>query len=85
MKRWMGPRNFTCPEAMIDFRVGDAYRAMIKSEEHGESWFSGVYREIAANERLVFTVTWMSTRVALTQFHRAVCDEPHGDRFVLRR
>ena len=58
MKRWMGPRNFTCPEAMIDFRVGGAYRAMIRSDEHGESRFSGVYREIVANERLVFTFTW---------------------------
>ena len=58
MKRWMGPRNFICPEAMIDFRVGGTYRAMIRSDEHGESWFSGVYREIVANERLVFTFTW---------------------------
>ena len=29
MKRWMGPQEFTCPEAEIDFRVGGAYRAMI--------------------------------------------------------
>src|ERR1700675_2659963 len=37
MKRWMGPKNFTCSQAIIDFRVGGAYRAMIKSAEHGES------------------------------------------------
>src|SRR5687768_4164966 len=54
MKRWMGPKNFSCPEATIDFRVGGAYRAMIKSAEHGESWFSGIYREIVQDERLVF-------------------------------
>jgi uncharacterized protein YndB with AHSA1/START domain len=24
LKRWMGPKNFTCPEASIDFRVGGA-------------------------------------------------------------
>jgi uncharacterized protein YndB with AHSA1/START domain len=58
MKRWMGPKNFTCPEARIDFRVGGTYRAMIKSAEHGENWFGGVYREIVQNERLVFTFTW---------------------------
>jgi uncharacterized protein YndB with AHSA1/START domain len=58
MKRWMGPKNFSCPEATIDFRVGGAYRAMIKSAEHGESWFSGIYREIVQDERLVFTFTW---------------------------
>jgi uncharacterized protein YndB with AHSA1/START domain len=58
MKRWMGPTNFTCPEATIDFRVGGSYRAMIKSAEHGENWFSGVYREIVPDKRLVFTFTW---------------------------
>ena len=58
MKRWMGPANFTCPEAEIDFRVGGAYRAMIKSAEHGENWFGGVYREIVTNRRLVFTFAW---------------------------
>jgi uncharacterized protein YndB with AHSA1/START domain len=58
MKRCMGPENFTCPEAEIDFRVGGAYRAMIKSAEHGENWFGGVYREIERNRRLVFTFAW---------------------------
>jgi uncharacterized protein YndB with AHSA1/START domain len=58
MKRWMGPKSFTCPEARIDFRVGGAYRAVIKSAEHGESWFAGVYREIVQDRRLVFTFTW---------------------------
>jgi uncharacterized protein YndB with AHSA1/START domain len=58
MRRWMGPKNFTCPEARIDFRVGGTYRAMIKSAEHGENWFGGVYREIVQNDRLVFTFTW---------------------------
>jgi uncharacterized protein YndB with AHSA1/START domain len=58
MKRWMGPSNFTCPVAEIDFRVGGAYRAMITSPEHGENWFGGVYREIVPNKRLVFTFAW---------------------------
>jgi uncharacterized protein YndB with AHSA1/START domain len=58
IKRWMGPSNFTCPEAEIDFRVGGAYRAMIKSANHGENWFGGVYREIERDRRLVFTFAW---------------------------
>jgi uncharacterized protein YndB with AHSA1/START domain len=58
MKRWMGPKNFTCPAAKIDFRVGGAYRGMIKSAEHGDNWFGGVYREIVQDKRLVFTFTW---------------------------
>ena len=58
MKRWMGPARLTCPEAEIDFRVGGAYRGMIRSEEHGENWFGGVYREIVKDRRLVFTFAW---------------------------
>jgi uncharacterized protein YndB with AHSA1/START domain len=58
MKHWMGPKDFTCPEADIDFRVGGAYRAMIRSGAHGENWFGGVYREIVENRRLVFTFAW---------------------------
>ena len=58
MKRWMGPKDFTCPEATIDFRVGGRYRAMIRSAQHGDNWFSGVYREIVPDKRLVFTYTW---------------------------
>jgi len=58
MKRWMGPKDFTCPEVAIDFRVGGSYRAMIRSAERGENWFGGVYREIVPDKRLVFTFAW---------------------------
>jgi uncharacterized protein YndB with AHSA1/START domain len=58
MKRWMGPEDFACPEAAIDFRVGGSYRVLIKSATHGENWFGGVYREIVPDKRLVFTFTW---------------------------
>jgi uncharacterized protein YndB with AHSA1/START domain len=58
LKRWMGPKGFTCPEATLDFRVGGAYRVLIESAEHGENWFGGVYREIVPDKRLVFTFAW---------------------------
>jgi uncharacterized protein YndB with AHSA1/START domain len=58
MRHWMGPQGFNCPVATIDFRVGGAYRAMISSPGHGENWFSGVYREIVQDKRLVFTFNW---------------------------
>ncbi|MGE0045103.1 MAG: SRPBCC domain-containing protein, partial [Hyphomonadaceae bacterium] len=58
LKNWMGPENFTCPVAEIDFRVGGAYRAMIQSVEYGDSWFGGIYREIEPHSRLVFTFKW---------------------------
>ena len=58
MRRWMGPHDFECREAAMDFRVGGAYRVMIASAEHGEQWFGGVYRQIEPNRRLVFTFAW---------------------------
>lgn len=58
MKRWMGPSDFSCPEAEIDFRVGGSYRGLITSPDHGENWFGGVYREIEQDKRLVFTFAW---------------------------
>lgn len=58
---WMGPEGFSCPVAEIDFREGGAYRALIVSKDQGESWFSGVYREIAPHTRLAFTFAWNNT------------------------
>jgi uncharacterized protein YndB with AHSA1/START domain len=57
-RRWMGPSSYTCRHAEMDLRVGGAYRGMIESAEDGESWFRGVYREIAPPSRLVFTFQW---------------------------
>lgn len=59
-RRWIGPEGFDCRECTIDFRVGGAYRAMIRNAEHGDNWFGGVYREIAPHTRLVFTFKWDS-------------------------
>jgi uncharacterized protein YndB with AHSA1/START domain len=59
--RWMGPEGFTCTACEMDFRIGGAYRATITSAETGASPFSGVYREIVRNERLVFTFAWNNT------------------------
>jgi uncharacterized protein YndB with AHSA1/START domain len=61
LQRWMGPEGFECPVAEVDFRVGGRYRGLIRSKEHGDNWFGGVYREIEPHERLVFTFTWNNT------------------------
>ena len=58
---WIGPEGFVCPVVEIDFRVGGAYRALIVSESAGENWFGGVYHEIVADKRLVFTFTWQNS------------------------
>lgn len=59
--RWMGPPNFTCTECEMDVRVGGRYRARMISTDGDENPFSGVYREITPDERLVFTFAWNNT------------------------
>ena len=82
MKRWMGPKGFDCPEVEIDFRVGGAYRAMIRSAEYGDSWFGGVYREIERNRRLVFTFTWDSGPSADVETLVTITFEEHDGKTI---
>ena len=59
-RNWMGPETFDCAVVEMDFRVGGSYRAMIRSDAHGDNWFGGVYKEIEPYTRLVFTFVWDS-------------------------
>lgn len=56
--RWWGPKGFTSVSCMMDVRVGGAWRRVMRSPDGVEYVASGVYREIAAPERLVFTYAW---------------------------
>jgi uncharacterized protein YndB with AHSA1/START domain len=58
LSRWMGVGGTGSSDVAIDLRVGGAYRARVISTTHGENRFHGVYREIEANRRLVFTFNW---------------------------
>ena len=55
MKRWWGPRGFDLLVCEIDLRPGGAYRFVQRSPDGGIHPFKGVYREIVAPERVVFT------------------------------
>lgn len=59
LKRWWGIRRSTMTHCEIDLRPGGAWRYVLRDNETGrEDAFSGVYREIAAPERLVYTEGW---------------------------
>lgn len=59
VKRWWGLRRSTMPVCEIDLRPGGAWRYVVRDNETGrEDAFSGVYREIAPPERLVYTEGW---------------------------
>jgi predicted enzyme related to lactoylglutathione lyase len=56
----MGPATTIAVEAEADVRIGGRYhiRMIVPGDEHN---VSGVYREVVANEKLVFTWAWHST------------------------
>ena len=92
---WIGPEGIVVQSAESDPRVGGRYRFVMKSPDGEIHDVSGVYREVVANEKLVFTWAWKSTperesRVTislkadgdgtmLTLFHEQFFDETARD------
>jgi uncharacterized protein YndB with AHSA1/START domain len=58
LSRWWGPRDFTVLYYKAEVRPGGAFRFGMRSPEGTEHRAHGVYREVAAPERLVFTTAW---------------------------
>ncbi|HET6227462.1 MAG TPA: SRPBCC domain-containing protein [Bacteroidia bacterium] len=55
-KKWWGPKNYTCPQATIDFKVGGKLHACMKDKKDGkETWSIGTFKEIVPNKRIVVT------------------------------
>jgi uncharacterized protein YndB with AHSA1/START domain len=60
LERWQGaPQGFTVTVEQSDIRPGGAFRICMRSPEGVDHWLQGVYREVVAPERLVFTHTWL--------------------------
>lgn len=62
LKRWWGPRGWTMPACTVDLRPGGVWHYCMKCEDQSqgdfygmESWGKGVYKEIDAPSRLVYT------------------------------
>lgn len=55
MAQWFGPRMFTTPVCELDVRVGGALRIVMRGPDGSEYPMSGVFTEVVAPERLVFT------------------------------
>lgn len=55
-KNWYGPQGFTIPVAEMDVRVGGKRLICMASPDGNmKMWFTGEYREVAPNKRLVYT------------------------------
>ena len=58
VKRWMGPGELSPSSRECDMRAGGRYRCVMISPDGEDHDVSGVYREVVANEKLVFTWAW---------------------------
>ena len=60
LKKWWGPKDFTCPVANIDFRVGGKYLSCMRGvPAEGapvqDFWSTGTYKEIIPLKKIVST------------------------------
>jgi uncharacterized protein YndB with AHSA1/START domain len=59
LPRWMlGPEGWTMPVCELDLRPGGAWHFVWRRSDGTEMEMRGVYREVAAPERLVSTESW---------------------------
>lgn len=56
--RWYGPEGFDCLHFEADLQPGGRWRGCIRSDNQGELWMGGTYREIRPGRRIVFTFRW---------------------------
>ena len=57
-KQWYGPNGMSVPSAEMDVKIGGTRKvcmAMQSPERSIEMWFTGVYKEVSAPGRLVYT------------------------------
>ena len=57
-KQWYGPAGATIPVARMDVRVGGTRLVCMEVQTPGgpmQMWFTGEYREVIENKRLVYT------------------------------
>jgi uncharacterized protein YndB with AHSA1/START domain len=53
--QWWGPKDFTCPEAVMDLRVGGEYKLVMRGSDGTEFPVKGVILEVVPSEKLVMT------------------------------
>lgn len=56
LMQWYAPDGCTIEFKTIDVREGGEFHSVIHDPVHGDCWIIGIYREVVANERLVFTM-----------------------------
>ena len=59
LKQWSAPNGFTIPVAEGELRPGGEWKSCMRKPDGTDLWLGGVYQEIDAPKRLVFTHAWL--------------------------
>ncbi len=60
LKHWCLPTGFTAPDSTIEFRVDGEWRETLQGPDGTAYRSLSVFKEIVADERIVFTQTWLA-------------------------
>ena len=55
LAQWWGPKTFTNPVCEVDLRPGGSLRIVMRAPDGSDHPMKGVFQEVVAPERLVFT------------------------------
>lgn len=61
LMQWFGPENVVTQQVSVDARVGGGFRVVMLENTGERHEVSGTYYEVVANERLVFSWSWIKT------------------------
>lgn len=61
-KKWWGPKEFTCPDCSIDFKVGGRFLASMQGEDGKKIWSTGTYKEIIPQKKIVVTDSFADSK-----------------------
>jgi uncharacterized protein YndB with AHSA1/START domain len=55
LKKWWGPKGFTCPSSQIEAKVGGKYLNCMRGSDGKEYWSTGEVKEFIPERKLVIT------------------------------
>jgi uncharacterized protein YndB with AHSA1/START domain len=88
LKQWFAPAPFTTPVAELDVRPGGASYIVMKGPDGQEMPNRGVFLEVVANERLVFTDAftraWEPSEKPFMAADLTFADEAGKTRYLVR-
>lgn len=82
---WAAPHGFTVTEGETDLRPGGRWWCCMRAPDDALLRPHGIYREIAAPERLVFTHAWEGENEPATLVTVSLSEEPGGTHLTLQQ